>query len=319
MPYPLVSALVLCYNQARFVAECLEGIRAQHYPNLEVLVNDDASRDGSAAVIRAWLERSGMPHQFLRSHANQGICRSLNNLLGQARGKYIAGIAADDVWLPGKLLAQVEMMERLPAKVGVVYSDALQMDETGQLLQQRFIKTYRSFEKMPEGNIHHVLWEGNFIPALATLIRRDCYQRVGLYDESLFYEDWDMWLRLARCFEFAYSEQISAKYRVVATSMMQSQSQRILDAVCQVCRKHLQGGSLDSEARRAAVRQLRRCAIASFTHRTPRHRRNLLQALRYGLCTGVATRLFLAAWGLGPNQFEWIRSVLRGAKWEGVS
>ena len=113
MEYPLVSATVLCYNQARYVVECLEAVKAQNYPNLELIINDDASRDDSVAVIEAWLARNNIPHHFLKNQKNQGICRSLNNALKVARGKYVTGIAADDLWLPCKLKAQVELLERL--------------------------------------------------------------------------------------------------------------------------------------------------------------------------------------------------------------
>ena len=64
MRYPLVTAIVLCYNHARFVVECLESVKAQNYPNLELIVNDDASRDDSAAVIQAWLSKNNIPHRF---------------------------------------------------------------------------------------------------------------------------------------------------------------------------------------------------------------------------------------------------------------
>src|SRR5882762_9283299 len=191
MKHPLVSAIVLCYNQAQYVVECLEAVKAQNYPNLELIINDDASKDNSVAVIEEWLAKNTIPHHFLKNAANQGICRSLNNTLKIAKGKYISGIAADDVWLPGKLLTQVELMEGLPDRVGVVYSDALQMDEKSNLLPDKFIHTHRRFESMPMGDLHNVLWEGNFIPALTTLIRRECFDRVGVYDENLFYEDWD--------------------------------------------------------------------------------------------------------------------------------
>ena len=186
-------------------------------------MNDDASRDDSAAVIQAWLAKSNIPHRFLRNTTNQGLCRSLNKALSHARGKHICCIAADDVWLPDKLLTQVKMMERLPEKVGVVYSDALQMDEGGEILPERFTAANKSFAVMPQGNILQTLWEGNFIPAMTTLVRRECYNRVGLFDENLFFEDWDMWLRIAHCFEFAYSDCVSAKYRLVSSSMVRAQ------------------------------------------------------------------------------------------------
>lgn len=312
--YPLVTAIVLCYNHARFVVECLEGVKAQNYPNLELIVNDDASRDDSVAVIQAWLAKSGIPHRFLRQEANQGICRSANLTLSLARGKYISGIAADDVWLPGKLLAQVELMERLPEKFGVVYSDALQMDEGGRLLPERFIDSHRRFKTMPAGNIHNILWEGNFIPAMTTLIRRDCFEKVGMYDETLFYEDWDIFLRISRCFDFAYSDEVSAKYRKVGTSMIRSQWARILDAMCQICVKHLNQGDLEPAARREALSQLRAKAIRSFYEMTPGHRRNLRWTLMNQPSPGVAARCLFAWAGLGPKSFERVRAIVGGSK-----
>ena len=113
MQYPLVSAIVLNYNHARFVIDCLDTVKAQDYPNLEIIVNDDASKDDSVALIEAWLAKTNIPHQFIKNKTNQGVCRSLNNTLKIARGKYVSGIAADDVWLPGKLRTKVEMLENL--------------------------------------------------------------------------------------------------------------------------------------------------------------------------------------------------------------
>jgi glycosyltransferase involved in cell wall biosynthesis len=314
MESPRISAIVLCYNQARFVTECLESVRAQQYPNLELIVSDDASSDDSVGVIQAWLAHSGLNYRFLRNQANQGLCRSLNNALSHARGKYIGGIAADDVWLPGKLLAQVERLETLPGNVGVIYSDALQMDESGRVLPKRFIETYRRFDRMPEGDVHEILWDGNFIPAMTTLIKRECYAKVGLYDESLYYEDWDMWLRIARCFEFAYAREVSAKYRIVSTSMARSQGKRILDAGCSVCLKHLRSGNLDEDTKTAAARLFYNYAISSYEHKTSRHKRNLIQALRFRPSPGLALRCLFAAFGVGSERFARLRQVLQVRK-----
>ena len=291
MPYPLVSAIVLCYNHARFVVECLESVKAQHYPNLELIVHDDASRDNSVAVIQAWLAGCHIPNRLLRQETNQGVCRSLNHALSRASGKYVSGIAADDVWLPGKLVKQVELMERLPDKVGIVYSDALQMDEEGKLMQEKFIEAHRHFKAMPEGDIHNTLWEGNFIPAMTTLVRRACYRQTGLFDETLFYEDWDMLLRLSRWFDFVYSPEVSAKYRFVADSMARSQKARMLDATCQTCAKHLDQGYLLPDARRMALRKFFENAIASVWNRTPAHKRNFRKAIRIALGDALAFTL----------------------------
>jgi glycosyltransferase involved in cell wall biosynthesis len=285
-------------------------VKLQNYPNLEIIVNDDASKDNSVLVIQEWLDKNNLSYRFLKNKVNQGICRSLNNVLAQARGKYVSGVAADDVWLPGKLLTQVEMMERLPGKVGVLYSDALQMNENGEALPRRFIESFRHFESPPQGDIQKIMWEGNFIPAMTTLIRRECFSKVGLYDEELFYEDWDMWLRLARYYEFAYSEQVSAKYRLVTTSMVRSQYARVNDSMCRLCVKHLRQGYLHGECKRLAAKYLYNGAIYSFERATPGYRKWLLQALRFRPTFGLGLRLLFSYCGLGPESFSRLRSAV---------
>lgn len=316
MESPLVSAIVLCYNHSRFVLDCLESVKAQQYPNLELIVNDDASRDDSVPVIAAWLAKQNIPHKFLRNETNRGICRSMNNALGQARGKYISGIAADDVWLPGKLINQVGMMERRSERVGVVYSDALQMSEDGSVLESKFIESDgRSayFESMPEGDVQVAIWRNNFIPPMTTLIRRECFDRVGLFDESLFAEDWDMWLRISQSYEFAYSSELSAKYRILRTSATRANFGRLLDDMCRTCLKHLKAGHLQPGVRRAATERLHSLASSSFQQKSPAHKRNLWHALRYRPSAGIAGRLVYAWCGLKASQCEGIRTRLKQA------
>jgi glycosyltransferase involved in cell wall biosynthesis len=247
----------------------------------------------------------------LRHDTNQGLCRSLNHAISVSRGEYISGIAADDFWLPGKLLTQVEMFGRLPQKVGVIYSNAMQMDESGSVLSQRFIEAHGHLEPMPQGNIQQALWEGNFIPAMTTLVRRKCYCEVGPFDESLFYEDWDMWLRIARSFEFAYSDRVSAKYRLVSRSMVRTQFGRILDSTCQICAKHLKAGDLGKTIRLAAADRLYNYAIACYENNTAKHKRNLLQAFRFRPTPGLALRCIFALCGVGHERFARMRQVLQ--------
>jgi len=316
MEAPLVSAVVLCYNHAQFVVECLESVKAQNYPNLELIINDDASRDDSVAVIEAWLAKNNVPHTFLKNKTNQGICRSFNAVLSHARGKYISGIASDDVWLPGKVLDQVEIMERQPAKTGVVYSDALQMDMQGTLLPGTFMETdgrRRGSKTPPEGDIHMALWRGNnFIAPMTTMIKRECYDRVGSYDENLFAEDWDMWLRISRHYDFIFSPATLVKYRIVSTSATRSNFGRLLDDMCRICLKHLASGQLEPAARRAAALKLDELASSSFQQKSPRHKKNLLQAVKYRPCAGSIARCLLAWSGLDAKIYERMCSLARG-------
>lgn len=220
--YPLVTEIAVCYNHARFVIECLDSIRNQTYPNVQLIIMDDCSNDDSVRVIQDWIDCNEIKCRFIPHQQNQGLCRTLNEALELAEGKYISLIATDDTWLPDKLTRQIAIMETLPDDVGIVYSDAYQINEHGQPLPEMFIAAHRPFGSMPEGNIREHLVIRNFIPAMTTLIRRAVYERVGRYDERLVFEDWDFWLRAACHFHFVYSNHPSANYRILETSMMRT-------------------------------------------------------------------------------------------------
>ncbi|MGA2254245.1 MAG: glycosyltransferase [Thermoguttaceae bacterium] len=247
---PLVTAIVGCYNHERYVQETLDSVLAQTYPNIQLVVFDDCSRDGSVATIRDWIDRHNVVCTLLAHSKNVGICASLNDALLHARGKYITMVAADDVWLSEKTAKQVEIMESLSEDVGVLYSDAYRINESGELLPQTFIPFYRTLSTMPEGRIFDTLIKGNFIPAMTALIRRECYQSVGGYDESLFFEDWDMWARISRVFQFAFCPFLCAKYRVVGTSMSHSQRDKMDVAMDAMFAKYFLAGWLEGNFRK---------------------------------------------------------------------
>ena len=216
---PLVSVIALCYNHARFVSACLESLRTQIYPNIQVILFDDASKDNSVEVIKEWIESNSFDCQFYDHSINRGLCATLNEALVHVRGKYVTLIATDDTWEPDRLLRSVSCLEAAGDDVGVAFTDVYQMDEGGKRLPNTFLQTILPGKEVPQGNILNELIDGNFVPAMGALIRRSVYDKIGYYDERLLYEDWDFWLRTAEYFRFCYVDQVSANYRIVSTSM----------------------------------------------------------------------------------------------------
>ena len=241
---PLVTMIVLSYNQSRFVLETLESVRAQTYKNTQLIILDDCSSDDSVAIIDRWQQENEICCTFIRHQKNQGVCKSFNDALAAATGKYISAIGSDDVWLPDKIALQVEIMESQPENVGVLYTDAFQIDEDGHPLPEMLIASCRNLPEMPQGQILDTLLEGNFIGGQTALIRRSCYDQVGLYDENLPWEDWDMWMRMARRYSFLYSPTPAAKYRVHAKSVSHSDPARMLKDSFKICIKQFRLGDL---------------------------------------------------------------------------
>lgn len=218
-PAPLVSVIALCYNHSKFVVDCLESLRRQRYPNIELIVCDDASTDNSVALINRWLEATGFQCYFIRHEKNRGLCATINEAVHLSRGKYYALIATDDVWELDRLDRSVAHLETAPREVGVAFTDVYQMDESGRRLPLTFLQSLIGDKLIPQGDILEDLIAGNFVPAMGALVRRAVYDEVGGYDESLLYEDWDFWLRVSARYRFAFIDCPSASYRIVANSM----------------------------------------------------------------------------------------------------
>ncbi|MEH0165829.1 glycosyltransferase family 2 protein [Roseateles microcysteis] len=218
---PEITVLVLCYRHRPFLADCLASVAGQTWTDFELIVCDDASDDGSAALIEQCLSTLGRPACFVRHTCNLGLCGTLVELLGMARGRHVAMIAADDLWAPERLAAQLAVLRQHP-EAAMVYSDAHQIDESGALLPGSFMQAHQAPVPAPSGKLFAALVERNFIPAMATLIRRSAIDAVGGYDASFSYEDYDMWLRLAARFPIVHLPGRLASYRIVASSMVRT-------------------------------------------------------------------------------------------------
>src|SRR5262245_26145379 len=112
--HPLVSVCIVTFNQANFVQRALLSAVEQDYPNLEVLVADDGSTDGTAEVLQRLAQQYPERVQLLPIEPNRGIAgiaRNYNRALTNARGKYVALLDGDDEFLPGKIRKQVEWLE----------------------------------------------------------------------------------------------------------------------------------------------------------------------------------------------------------------
>ena len=126
---PIVSVVIPIFNGAPFVAKAVESILAQGVSDVEIIVVDDGSTDGTQAVLAELATTAGIVW-FQQDHG--GPARSRNRGISEASGEFIALLDCDDVWLPGKLEAQLAIMRARPA-VGVVHTDYEVVDEQGRV------------------------------------------------------------------------------------------------------------------------------------------------------------------------------------------
>ncbi|MCK6616615.1 MAG: glycosyltransferase [Cyclobacteriaceae bacterium] len=220
MSSPLVSIVCLCYNQGRFVEEAVQSALQQTYPNIEVLVVDDASTDDSAQRIRAIAaNRPSVKTLFLKT--NHGHCRAFNKAYGMVTGDFIVDLAADDVLLPERVAIGVSDLEKAGSGYGVHFSDAGYIDASGKHLFNH--SDNYPHETIPLGDIYIELIRRYFICPPTMLFRRSVLEALGGYDESLSFEDFDFWIRSSRQFSYAYSPKVLVKKRVVTSAQNRRQ------------------------------------------------------------------------------------------------
>lgn len=240
MNQPLVSVIALCYNHSRYVVETLESIRQQSYTNIEVIVFDDCSKDNSVAVIEDFIKASEVEWLFIKHKQNRGIAKTLNEAVALAKGGYLKFIACDDVLMPNCIEVLTDTLEMLQEEYAMVYADVITIDENSDEFGQTPFteRGWKSDEDIPSGNLFVQLAQLCFIPATSTLIRRKVLQQLQ-FDEKLFFEDWDMWLRISKKYLIKGLIEPVVKYRIHRSSMYQGQSPTYQDAELRTVKKHL--------------------------------------------------------------------------------
>lgn len=250
---PLVSVICLCYNQAPYLKEALHSVLAQTYPAWELIMVDDASTDGSVAVIQDFLKTYPVA-AFIPLPVNLGNCKAFNQGLARARGEYVIDLAADDVMLPKRLERQVATFERLGGQYGVVYTNAMRIDEHSRELGL-YYPTARSRADLPRGDVYADVLRRSFICPPTMMMRKQVLDELGGYDESLNYEDFDFWVRSSRHYAYEYLDEVLTARREVKTSHSRRFVARKSASTLKVCEKALLFNR-SSDERQALVRRL---------------------------------------------------------------
>lgn len=201
MTDPMVSVILPTHNRAHYLPRAVESVFSQTWDDWELIVVDDGSTDKTSEAIRPYLADRRVHYVRKKEEGVTGKTRNAGMRL--AKGKYVAFLDDDDLFLPEKLERQVAWMEAHPA-VGLLYSLIQVVDAEMNPLKVVPQNPGRSFLE---------LFRENFIQVPTVLARRRCLDRVGFFGESLpGSEDYLMWLKIAEQFPIDYLPEVLALY-----------------------------------------------------------------------------------------------------------
>src|SRR4051794_31425482 len=206
------------YNHAPYLPAAIESVLEQTVEDLELIVVDDGSSDGSLEIARRYAERDTRVRVLTHpDHVNRGIGASVNLARSAAGGRYLHGVASDDVLIRDTLEREVAFLEAHP-EVGWVYGYVNLIDADGRAIEQ---ETRNGREQIRfgadltgGGRIVERLVQRNSIPAMTVMWRRECRDEVGEEDPELDYSDWELLTRAAAHWEVAFIPRALALYRV---------------------------------------------------------------------------------------------------------
>nr|WP_314469106.1 glycosyltransferase [uncultured Novosphingobium sp.] len=191
MPKPAISVAMSVYNGERFLPLAIESVLGQSFADFELLILDDGSTDGSAAIIRRYAEADSRVRPVIRE--NRGLIASLNQLLDMAEAPLVARMDADDICRPERFARQVAFLTDHP-DYGVVGSWSEDIGEHGEAL----VRSGADHPLVHEEMLAAIEQGEQLICHPAVMYRRDVVLSVGGYHAAFRHcEDLDLWLRLS--------------------------------------------------------------------------------------------------------------------------
>lgn len=229
MQHPLVSIVVISYNQQKYIKENLNSLKAQTYFNWELIVADDASQDNSAEEFKNWLKENQISAKELFHQKNTGLATVLNEALELCEGKYVKFLAADDYLHPDSLEESVKILEEKGDDYGMVFTDFYPVNDSDEPVDFHLHYENKDFFNPDNSLKNDQLAKYNCIIAPTTLVRKNAILSTGKYDPTILLEDHHRWLMINENFKIHFISKKLAYYRVLPTSVTGSRQDRMLE------------------------------------------------------------------------------------------
>jgi glycosyltransferase involved in cell wall biosynthesis len=197
----LVSIITPSYNQARFLEKTIHSVLEQDYAEIEYIIVDGGSDDGSLEIIQQYAPRLS----WWVSEKDQGQTDAINKGFARARGDVLAWINSDDTYNAGAVREAVAYLQAHP-QAGMVYGDANLIDENDRVIG-RFPAKQTDYRRLRHGYVH--------IPQQSAFFRADLWRKVGPLDPTFYFAmDYDLWVRLAALAPLDYYPRLWANFRL---------------------------------------------------------------------------------------------------------
>ena len=263
-----VSVIIPTYNRAEFIYLAITSVLNQTFQDYEIVIVDDGSTDNTVSVVNGF---SCDKVRYIKHDRNKGEAESRNTGIKSSQGEFIAFIDDDDEWLPEKLDDQIKLMSQCGKQVGGIYTGILTIDrESGDIVDQII--------PQKRGYIYNDLLVENCVFTPSTiLLRRECFEKVGLFDRNIKYgPDYDMWIRIAKEYQFEYIKEPLVRY-YIHNNKLSGNYGKFIEGAEEILGKY---GEILSRHKRAYSRHLFELGLAYCEcERASKGRKALMKAL----------------------------------------
>jgi len=219
---PTISIMIPAYNHEKYVKQTLDSILQDPYPNKEIVIINDGSTDDTHSRIEEWIAQNG--EKITVTYINQenmGLTKTLNKLLKHASGEYLVALASDDYLLPGGLQKRFDYLQKHPEK-SAVFADCIVVDNDNNTLYESGLFELRHANKaklLTDEGIKEEFISNFAVPGPVLMVRRDYYKKFGGFNEEMYMEDYDLYLKFAAKNLIGFLDEKVSAYRLHETNM----------------------------------------------------------------------------------------------------
>lgn len=206
---PLVSVIIPCYNGEKYIGEAIESVLNQSYKNWELIIVDDKSKDNSKNIVQKYTTINNKI-TLIEHKCNKGIAKTKNAGIANARGKYIAFLDQDDIWLNSKLELQLERFELGSDNIGVVCTGMIFTNTN-----MKPINIFIGFRDKDQKKLIKTLYIKPTNSSSIMMIKKEYFEHKGTFNKELIgWDDYELLMRLATISQIKYIRKPLVKKRI---------------------------------------------------------------------------------------------------------